>query len=72
MHRDAIPALAVAIGDLDWFDLSPQARQLLLQVNGRDSVATICAHCGLGLKDAIPVLDDLAREGLIAPSGTEE
>ncbi len=71
MRADAIPELAVAIGDLDWFDLSPRARAVLLWVNGRDSVATICEQSGLAPKDAIAVLDELVREGLIAPSGTE-
>jgi hypothetical protein len=72
MHRDAIPALAVATGDLDWFDLSQEALKLLLQVNGHDSVATISARCGIELTDAISVLDELAREGLIASSDTRE
>jgi hypothetical protein len=72
LHGDTILSLTVASGDLDWFDLSPRAIELLLQVNGRDSVATICARCELQLKDAIDVLDELAREGLIASSGTRE
>jgi hypothetical protein len=70
VRADEIPALVVASGDLEWFDLSPGARELLHHVNGRDSVATISGRCGLELTEAIDVLDALAREGIISTSGT--
>jgi hypothetical protein len=69
LDADAIPALAVAGGDLDWFDLSPRARRVLPHVNGRDSAATISERCGLELGETIDVLDGLAHEGIIAAPG---
>jgi len=70
LDADAVPAPAVAGGDLDWFDLSPRARRVLPHVNGRDSVAMISARCGLEIGETIDLLDGLAREGIISATGT--
>lgn len=69
---DMVPTLAVNAADLDWFELPPLARRVLLQVDGCESVASICARCGLELAAGIRVLGDLAGQGLIAPSDTPD
>jgi hypothetical protein len=70
VHPDAVPALAVAPSDLDWFELSPRVRQLLYHVNGRDSVATICGRSGLEPAEGIDILVGLALEGIISTGDT--
>jgi hypothetical protein len=62
--------LAVGAGDIEWFDLRPAARRLLLQVDGCESVAAICRRCGLDLAEGVRVFQDLAAQGLIASVDT--
>jgi hypothetical protein len=62
-----IPELTVAREDLEWFDLPPQARTVLAQIDGEASVETISARAGLLLTDAIDLVEELAREGLVVP-----
>ncbi len=62
-----IPELTVAREDLEWFDLAPLARRLLEHIDGEASVEAICLRAGLPVTDAIDLVEELAREGLVAP-----
>jgi hypothetical protein len=61
----SVPELAVAKEDLEWFDLPPLARKLLEEMDGEASVEAICERAGLILADAIELVEELAREGLV-------
>jgi hypothetical protein len=60
-----VPVLAVAREDLEWFELTPSARDLLRQVNGRDTVEAIASLLRLPGDGLLAELDVLARDGLI-------
>lgn len=61
----AVPVLGVSRDDLEWFDLSPAARDVLGHVNGEDSIETICTRSGLRLNDVVDLLEGLARDGVV-------
>jgi hypothetical protein len=65
LDADMVPALLVAREDLDWFDVSPLARQLLRDVDGSLSLGEICARSGQPLDDAIRAFEQLVRDGLV-------
>jgi hypothetical protein len=60
-----VPVLAVARDDLEWFDLTPAARDLLRMVNGQDAVDAIASHARLTVPEAEVVLERLRRDGLV-------
>jgi hypothetical protein len=60
-----VPAILVAREDLDWFDVAPEARQILLHVDGVLSVREICARSGQPLEEAILLVEHLVRDGVI-------
>ena len=60
-----VPALAMSREDLDWFELSPSARALVQQVNGRDTVEAISRNLRRVPDDVLVDLDGLAREGVV-------
>lgn len=62
-----VPELTVAREDLEWFDLAPAARTLLAQIDGKASVQAISTRAGVLLTDAIDLVEELAREGLVIP-----
>jgi hypothetical protein len=62
---DAVPSLAVAREDLDWFDLAQPVRELLARVDGHETIATICERCGLELDRGMGAIHDLARDGIV-------
>jgi hypothetical protein len=61
----AVPVLVLSRDDLEWFDLSPVAREVLALVNGEDTIGAICARSGLALDDVVETLEDLARDGVV-------
>jgi len=61
-----VPALAVALDDLEWFDLPPIARRVLRHVDGVASMDGICSKSGDSLDDAISLVEQLARDGLVS------
>ncbi len=63
---EGIPELVVAREDLEWFDLSPEARTLLQHVDGENAVAVICDKVHLPENDVISELERLAGEGLVS------
>ena len=62
---DAIPQLAIARGDLAWFDLGNDASALINAMNGIDSVGRISEMCGVPLTDAQRIFGVLAHDGVI-------
>jgi hypothetical protein len=58
--------LAVARDDLEWFELPPLARQLLDHVDGQNTVEVISTRSGVPIAEAMDLLDELAREGIVA------
>ncbi len=62
---DAVPVLAVAREDLEWFDLTPYARALLRYVDGRETITAICTRARLKLDEAMAALHELARDGVV-------
>ena len=62
---EVVPLLDVARDDLEWFDLQPVARTLLRHVDGRASVASIAESANVPMSQAMAVLHELAREGIL-------
>jgi hypothetical protein len=62
----SIPVLAMSHEDLEWFDLTPLARSLLRDVNGRDPVESICKRTGTRFENAVVAFRELEREGVVA------
>jgi hypothetical protein len=62
---DSVPVLAVAREDLEWFEIAPYPRSLLRYVDGRQSIAAICAHARFKVDEALAAFHDLARDGLV-------
>jgi hypothetical protein len=63
---ETIPALTVALDDLEWFDLPPLARRMLRHIDGAARLDEICSKAGDSLTDAIRLVEKLAREGLLS------
>jgi hypothetical protein len=61
----AIPQLAIARGDLAWFDLGDDASALINAMNGIDSVARISAVCGVPQDAAQRIFGILAHDGVV-------
>ncbi len=62
---EVVPLLDIARDDLEWFDLQPVARALLRHVDGRTSVASIAERANVSTNQAMAVLHELAREGIL-------
>lgn len=60
-----VPVLAISREDLDWFELPPPARNLLRQVNGRDTVDALAKLHRVTSDELLAQLEALAREGLV-------
>lgn len=60
-----VPVVAISREDLEWFELSPDARDLMHQVNGRDTVESLSGLLHLPMERLRVDLEALAREGLI-------
>jgi hypothetical protein len=60
-----VPTLAISRDDLEWFELSDAARDLLRQVNGRDTVVALSTLLRMPPEQLITELETLARDGLI-------
>jgi len=60
-----VPVLAISREDLEWFELSEDARDLLRQVNGRDTVAALSTLLRIPEGQLVDQLEALAREGLL-------
>jgi hypothetical protein len=70
VEATTIPELAVAREDLEWFELPPLAQRLLEEMDGATSVEAICDRAGFVLTDAIDLVEELAREGLVVTRST--
>jgi len=64
-QETSIPRLAVGHEDLEWFDLSPNARRMLEFIDGAASLEVICIRMGLPLTDGMDAIDALTREGIV-------
>jgi hypothetical protein len=60
-----VPVLAMSREDLEWFELSDTARDLLRQVNGRDTVAALATLLRMPPEQLVAELEILARDGVI-------
>jgi len=60
-----VPTILVAREDLDWFDIAPEARQLLRHVDGTRSVREICARSDQPVEEAIILVEHLVRDCVI-------
>jgi hypothetical protein len=65
VSTDAVPVLAVAREDLEWFDVAPYHRALLRYVDGRETIAVICARSCFKVDEALAAFHQLVRDGLI-------
>lgn len=61
-----IPELVVAREDLEWFNLTPEARNVLQYVDGVNAVSAICDKVRRPANDIIGELERLAGEGLVS------
>ncbi len=60
-----VPVLAISRDDLEWFELSEAARDLLRQVNGRDTVVALSTLLRVPPEQLVTELETLARDGLV-------
>jgi hypothetical protein len=67
VEATAIPKLAVAREDLEWFELPEMARSLLAQLDGEATVGTIAARAGVPILEATDMFEELIREGIVIP-----
>jgi hypothetical protein len=65
LTSDAIPTLAVAREDLEWFDLTPPVRRLLALVDGLTPIHALSELAGLPVDEATTACRDLARDGIL-------
>jgi hypothetical protein len=62
---DAVPSLAVAREDLECFELPQLTRDLLRQVDGHSTLATLCARGAFALEAATAACHELERQGIV-------
>jgi hypothetical protein len=62
---DAVPSLAVAREDLEWFALPTPTRTLLERVDGTRTIAALGADAGMALDAAMAAFHQLERDGLV-------
>jgi hypothetical protein len=62
---EAVPSLAIAREDLEWFELPRLTRDLLALVDGRSTLAVICARGGLALEAAMAACHELDCQGIV-------
>jgi hypothetical protein len=62
---DVVPLLLIARDDLEWFELQPVARALLRHVDGEATIAAIGQLAGVPLDQAMTILHELSREGVL-------
>lgn len=55
----------MALDDLEWFDPPPLARRMLRHIDGAARLDEIGSKAGDSLTDAIRLVEQLAREGLL-------
>jgi hypothetical protein len=67
VEATAVPQLAVAREDLEWFELPQAARKLLEQLDGQATVGTIAERAGVPILEATDLFEELIREGIVAP-----
>jgi len=65
VSSQAVPVLAVAREDLEWFDLEPHVRLLLVHVDGRQSIDAITARACLKLDESLEGFHELAQQGIV-------
>jgi hypothetical protein len=64
-QETSVPKLAVGHEDLEWFDISPDARRMLQFIDGAATLEVICIRMGLPLTEGMDAIDVLVREGLV-------
>lgn len=62
---DAVPMLAVAREDLEWFDLAQPVRTLLALVDGVVPIAGLALRAGVAVDGAMASFHELARDGIV-------
>jgi hypothetical protein len=60
-----VPDLLVSLEDLEWFDLPPLARRIIDHVDGSARIDEICSTVGGAIDEALIVVEQLARDGLL-------
>jgi hypothetical protein len=60
-----VPELSVSLEDLEWFDLPPLARRVIGHVDGSARIEQICSRVGVSLDEAVVLVEELARGGLL-------
>ncbi len=62
---ETIPSLAVAREDLEWFDLTPQVREILRHVDGEATIAVVCERANQPLDEGVAISEQLVRDGVL-------
>jgi hypothetical protein len=65
LGANEVPYLVMALEDLSWFDLGPDAARLLASIDGVCSLETACAMAGLTAEEGATLLLTLAEQGMI-------
>lgn len=65
MGSDVVPSLAIAREDLAWFELPRLARDLLGHIDGRSTLAVVCARGGFVIEAATAACNELERQGIV-------
>jgi hypothetical protein len=63
---DLVPVLNLSLEDLEWFDLAPEARDLLARVDGVSALDTLCARAAIPPALGAALLLDLAEQGIVS------
>jgi hypothetical protein len=66
VDAETIPSLAVAREDLEWFDLSPQVRELLHHVDGEATLTVVCTRANHVVDEGIALVEQLVRDGVLS------
>ncbi len=65
VEADAVPALAVAREDLEWFDLPPAVRGFLGHVDGDSTLDVVCSRAARSIDEGIALVEQLIRDGIL-------
>jgi hypothetical protein len=65
LGSDAVPVLVMSLEELEWFALSPKAKDLLRHVNGVLPIDSLCSKANIAPPEGATVLLELAEQGIV-------
>jgi hypothetical protein len=65
LGADAVAVLVMSREELEWFELGPEAIQILGHVDGISSIDSVCAEARISPQDGAAILLELAERGIV-------